>query len=165
MCVACREERRDYDRRRDDDRDRSGGSAWRPQVKEGGWRERTRLREESWKRPEPRLVSVIGSADRMHPKLTRRTLSPLYRPKPPSAAPPLTARYRPSYRSKPPAWPAAKTMCLDKSIRCAHKAMTLHTQTLSTTFTNNFCACQQRCQLLRFYRKFSDFCIPLPILR
>ena len=24
---------------------------------------------------------------------------------------------------------------------------------------------RQRCQLLRFYRKFSDFCIPLPILR
>ena len=39
-------------------------------------------------------------------------------------------------------WPPAKTMCLDKSIPCAHKTMTLHTQTLSTTFTNNFCACQ-----------------------
>ena len=33
-------------------------------------------------------------------------------------------------------------MCLDKSIPCAHKTMTLHTQTLSTMFTNNFCACQ-----------------------
>ena len=43
---------------------------------------------------------------------------------------------RPSYR------PSAKTMYLDKSIPCAHKTMTLHTQTLSTTYTNNFCACQ-----------------------
>ena len=69
-----------------------------------------------------------------------KSLSPLYWPKPPSAAPldiafidrPLTGRNRPS----------AKTMCLDKSIPCAHKTMTLHTQTLSTTFTNNVCACQ-----------------------
>ncbi len=72
--------------------------------------------------------------------------SPLYRPKPPSVAPPLTARYR-LHRS--PLLPAvtsrlapAKTMYLDKSIPCAHKTMTLHTQTLSATFTNNFCACQ-----------------------
>ena len=49
---------------------------------------------------------------------------------------------RPSYRLKPAAWPPAQTMCLDKSIHCAHKTMTLHTQTLSTMFTNNFCACQ-----------------------
>ena len=77
-------------------------------------------------------------------KLSRLTLSPLYQPKPPSAAPPLTARYR-LHRSPllPAVWPPAKTMCLDKSIPCAHKTMTLlHTQTLSTTFTNNFCACQ-----------------------
>ncbi|KAI0236259.1 Eukaryotic translation initiation factor 3 subunit A [Lamellibrachia satsuma] len=47
-----RREEREYEQRRGDDRDRSGGSAWRPVVKEGGWRERTRLREESWKRPE-----------------------------------------------------------------------------------------------------------------
>ena len=33
-------------------------------------------------------------------------------------------------------------MCPDKSIYCAHKTMTLRTQTMSTTFTNNFCACQ-----------------------
>ena len=73
------------------------------------------------------------------------TLSPLYRPKPPSAAPPLTDIAfidRPSYRPKPPDWRTAKTMYLDKSIPCAHKTMTLHTMTLSMTFTNNFCACQ-----------------------
>ena len=76
--------------------------------------------------------------DRFHCLLT---LSPLYRPKPPAAAPPLTGRYR-LHRS--PLLPAetAKTMCLDKYIPCAHKTMTLHTQTLSTMFTNNFCACQ-----------------------
>ena len=49
---------------------------------------------------------------------------------------------RPSYRPKPPDWRTDKTMCLDKSIPCAHKTMTLHTHTLSMTFTNNFCACQ-----------------------
>ena len=69
------------------------------------------------------------------------TLSPLYRPKPPSAAPPHTARYRLHRLPLLPAvWPPAKTMCLDKSIPCAHKTMTLHTQTLSTMFTNNFSA-------------------------
>ena len=31
---------------------------------------------------------------------------------------------------------------LDKYIPCTHKTMMLHTQTQSTTFTNNFCACQ-----------------------
>ena len=50
--------------------------------------------------------------------------------------------YRPISPLLPAAWPPAKTMCLDKYIPCAHKTMTLHTQTLSTTFTNNFCACQ-----------------------
>ena len=49
---------------------------------------------------------------------------------------------RPSYRPKPPDWRTSKTMCLDKSIPCAHKTMTLHTMMLSMTFTNNFCACQ-----------------------
>ena len=55
--------------------------------------------------------------------------SPSYRPISPSSIAPLTGR--------PP-----KLCCLDKSIPCAHKTMTLHTTTLSTTFTNNFCACQ-----------------------
>ena len=49
---------------------------------------------------------------------------------------------RPFYRLKPAVWLPAKTMCLDKSIHCAYKSMMLHTQTLSTTFTNDFCACQ-----------------------
>ena len=40
-------------------------------------------------------------------------------------------RDRPLNRPKPP--PAAL---------CAHNKMTLHTQTMSTTFTNDFCACQ-----------------------
>ena len=61
--------------------------------------------------------------------------SPSYRPISPSSIAPLTSRYRPPGR--PP-----KPCCLDKSIPCAHKTITLHTITLSTTFTNNFCACQ-----------------------
>ena len=48
----------------------------------------------------------------------------------------------PSYRPKTPDWRTAKTICLDKSIPCAHKTMTLHTMMLPMTFTNNFCACQ-----------------------
>ena len=68
------------------------------------------------------------------------TLSPLYQLKPPSAAPLLPPDI--AFIDRPSHWPHAKTMCLDKSIPCAHKTMTLHTQMLSTTFTNNFCACQ-----------------------
>ena len=64
------------------------------------------------------------------------THSPLYRPKPPSSIAPLTGRNRPTGGP-------LKPCCLDKSIPCAHKTMTLHTMTLSNmTFTNNFCACQ-----------------------
>ena len=74
------------------------------------------------------------------------TLSPLYQPVPPSVAPPLTARKPlprfPFYRLIPADWPPAKTMCLDNSTYCAHKTITLHTQTLTTMFTNNYCACQ-----------------------
>ena len=60
--------------------------------------------------------------------------SPLYRPLSPSVIALWTAWY----------WPPDRTMCLDKSIYCAHKTMKLHSQTLSTMFTitNNFCACQ-----------------------
>ena len=92
------------------------------------------------------LLNCVYEACIVHthtPVSLRLTLSPLYRPKPPSAAPPLTTRYR-LHRSPllPAAWPPAKTMYLDKFIPCTHKTMTLHTQTLSTTFTNNFCACQ-----------------------
>ena len=54
----------------------------------------------------------------------------LYRPISPSSIAPLTGRNRPT--GGPP-----KPCCLDKSIPCAHKTMTLHTQTLY-----NFCACQ-----------------------
>ena len=43
---------------------------------------------------------------------------------------------------KPAAWPPDRTTCLDKSIYCAHKTMTLHPQMLSTTFANNLCTCQ-----------------------
>ena len=103
------------------------------------------------------------------------TLSPSYRPKPPSVAPPLTGCNclpwlpllpavtafidRLFYRPKQAAWPPAKTMCLNKSIPCAHKTMTLHTQTLSTTFTNNFCACQSSpCTDIRLiYSVFVEF--------
>ena len=60
---------------------------------------------------------------------------PSYHPISPSSIAPLTGRNRPPGR--PP-----KPCCLDKYIPCTHKTMTLHTQTLSTTFTNNFCACQ-----------------------
>ncbi|KAK2180443.1 hypothetical protein NP493_443g06025 [Ridgeia piscesae] len=56
-------EEREFERRRGDDRDRPGGSAWKPMVKEGGWRERTRLREESWKRPEFRHDDVDRDQD------------------------------------------------------------------------------------------------------
>ena len=61
--------------------------------------------------------------------------SPPYHPISPSSIAPLTSRNRSPRR--PP-----KPCCLDKSIPCAHKTMTLHTMTPSTTFTNNFCACQ-----------------------
>ena len=75
------------------------------------------------------------------------TLSPSYRPVPPSRAPPLTALKRlPRFPLLPPStgcWPPANTMCQERSTYCAHKmTLTLHTMTLSTMFTNNFCACQ-----------------------
>ena len=61
--------------------------------------------------------------------------SPSYRPISPSSIDPLTGRNR--LTGGPP-----KPCCLDISIPCAHKPMTLHTMTLSMTFANNFCACQ-----------------------
>ena len=68
------------------------------------------------------------------------TLSPSYRPVPPSGAPPLTARKRlPRFPLTALYRPPVKTVCLDNFTYCAHKTMTLHTMTLSTMFTNNFC--------------------------
>ena len=90
------------------------------------------------------LISPFGTITVPYHRLL--TLSPLYRPVPPSVVPPYTGRKRlpwvPFYRLIPADWPPAKTMCLDKATYRAHKTMTLHTQTLSTMFTNNFSACQ-----------------------
>ena len=74
----------------------------------------------------PNFIQVPINSFPLIPTETALCGSPFIRPLPPSSI----------------AWPPTKTMCLDKSIHCAHKTMTLRTQTLSTTFTNSFCACQ-----------------------
>ena len=93
--------------------------------------------------------SALSKGDELHFSIQvyhYLTLSPSYRPVPTSVAPPLTTRkWLPPFRLLPPhtgRWLPAKTMCQDNSTYCAHKTMTLHMMTLSTMFTNNFCACQ-----------------------
>ena len=78
------------------------------------------------------------------------TLSPSYRPVPPSRAPPFAGRNRlpgipltpalNGFKTKAPS-PIANTM-LDRTCYCAHKMMMLHSMSLATMITNNFCACQ-----------------------